>query len=370
MRRYDWGSPTLMQQLLGEQPDGRPAAELWFGAHPGDPSPALGTTLDRAARPRSRAFGGGCRTCSRSSPPTRRCRSRCIPTAPRPRPASTAEDAAGVPRTARTQLRRRNHKPELLCALTPFEALCGFRPVAGTARDARRARVSPELEFLAESLRGPDGLRAAFTAVLDHPDPGALAAAVAASGDPEGRCGRPGSPRTTFPATSARCSRCCSTPSARTRPGDLPRRRKRARYLRGLGVEIMANSDNVLRCGLTSKHIDVAELLPITDFTELADPIWQADAGRFAVPVPDFALQRLDVAGEVQLAADGSRDPSDGAAARIVLVTHGTVRVGDVQLRPGRAAVVRGDTSVPLAGDGLAFVAQGAHGDGTDFAPK
>src|SRR6185312_5289264 len=47
LRRYDWGSKRLLQELLGVEPDGRPAAELWFGAHHGDPSPALGTTLDR-----------------------------------------------------------------------------------------------------------------------------------------------------------------------------------------------------------------------------------------------------------------------------------------------------------------------------------
>ncbi len=89
-------------------------------------------------------------------------------------------------------------------------------------------------------------------------------------------------------------------------------------YLRGLAVEVMANSDNVLRCGLTSKHVDVAEVLAVTDFTELADPIWPAEAGRFVVPVPDFALQRLDVAGEQRLDAGG---PGDQESARIVLVT-------------------------------------------------
>src|SRR5581483_12063412 len=47
LRRYDWGSPTAIPQLLGVEPDGRPAAELWFGAHPDDPSPAAGTTLER-----------------------------------------------------------------------------------------------------------------------------------------------------------------------------------------------------------------------------------------------------------------------------------------------------------------------------------
>ena len=75
----------------------------------------------------------------------------------------------------------------------------------------------------------------------------------------------------------------------------------------------MANSDNVLRCGLTPKHIDVAELLKITDFTELAEPRWPARDGVFQVPVPEFALRRVD--GAVELAGEGPR---------IVLCTEGT----------------------------------------------
>src|SRR3954467_3849653 len=46
LRRYDWGSPTVIPRMLGVEPDGRPAAELWFGAHPDDPSPAGETALD------------------------------------------------------------------------------------------------------------------------------------------------------------------------------------------------------------------------------------------------------------------------------------------------------------------------------------
>ena len=66
-------------------------------------------------------------------------------------------------------------------------------------------------------------------------------------------------------------------------------------YLRGTCVEVLANSDNVLRCGLTPKHVDVAELVRIADFSPLAEPRWQPDRTadgtvRFRVPVPDFEL--------------------------------------------------------------------------------
>src|SRR6202012_368497 len=78
-------------------------------------------------------------------------------------------------------------------------------------------------------------------------------------------------------------------------------------YLRGTGVEIMANSDNVLRCGLTAKHVDVPELLAVTDFRPLREPRWAAigDGAISAldVPVPDFGLDVIEVDGSVEVEA-------------------------------------------------------------------
>ena len=90
-------------------------------------------------------------------------------------------------------------------------------------------------------------------------------------------------------------------------------------YLRGVCVEMLANSDNVLRCGLTPKHIDVAELLRVADFTPLAEPRWPrragpADGADFAVPVPDFALAVRALA-DAPAALAGDR-PVPGAGRR------------------------------------------------------
>jgi mannose-6-phosphate isomerase len=119
-------------------------------------------------------------------------------------------------------------------------------------------------------------------------------------------------------------------------------------YLRGTGVEIMANSDNVLRCGLTPKHVDIAELLRITDFTELPEPRVTAVGGRFDVPVADFALTRIEVDERA-----GLHDPGPA----VVLCTDGRVTVGPVDLTPGRAAFVPPGQPVVLAGAGTAFAA-------------
>ena len=75
-------------------------------------------------------------------------------------------------------------------------------------------------------------------------------------------------------------------------------------YLRGVCVELLANSDNVLRCGLTPKHIDVPELLRIADFTPMAEPRHRpscetADRVDFRVPVPDFELSVRAAAAEL-----------------------------------------------------------------------
>ena len=121
-------------------------------------------------------------------------------------------------------------------------------------------------------------------------------------------------------------------------------------YLRGTGVEIMANSDNVLRCGLTAKHVDVPELLKITDFRALAEPRRPAVAGVFEVPVPDFRLTRLELGADESMALD---DPGPV----IVLCASGEVTVGDVTLARGRASFVSAGTATTLAGEGLAFVA-------------
>ncbi|HYU03527.1 MAG TPA: hypothetical protein VEL02_06760, partial [Jatrophihabitantaceae bacterium] len=118
-------------------------------------------------------------------------------------------------------------------------------------------------------------------------------------------------------------------------------------------VEIMANSDNVLRCGLTPKHVDVPELLRITDFTELADPVWPAVDGRFAVSVPDFALAELDLTGSAHVG-------DTGPAIVLCIDAGGRVEAFDsaVDLERGQAAFVGArDAAFVVRGAGRVFVA-------------
>jgi mannose-6-phosphate isomerase len=345
---------------LGGEPDGRPAAELWFGAHPDDPSPAGGPPLDEliAADPAGTLgavvagrFGPHLPFLLKILAAEKALSIQVHPNRQQARTGFAAEDAAGIERGAPNRnYRDPNHKPELICALTPFDALCGFRPVPAT-RALLTDLALPELDFLDAALAGADPLRHAFTAVLTHPDPAPAVAALArraeASDDEALRGVRLAA--ADFPgdvgvlvALLLNYVRLEAGEAIYLGAGNVHA------YLRGTGVEIMANSDNVLRCGLTPKHVDVPELLRITDFVELADPRWPAVGGSFDVPVPDFRLVRLEVEEPAGL---------DDPGPLIVLCTAGRVRLAGVELKPGRAAFVPAGTPVTLDGEGTAFVA-------------
>ena len=362
LRRYEWGSRTAIPTLLGVEPDGRPAAELWFGAHPDDPSnvPVHGAALDAliAADPTAalgpevvEEFGPRLPFLLKILAADKALSIQVHPNRQQAEDGFAAEDAGGIERSApERNYRDTNHKPELLCALTPFDALCGFRPVPATLELLEELDL-PALGFVAELLRGHDPLRAAFTALLRHPDPAPLVEAVArrVAGAEDGALHAVRLAAEDFPGDAGVLVALLLNP-VRLAPGEaiyLGAGNVHA-YLRGTGVEIMANSDNVLRCGLTTKHVDVDELLKITDFTELVDPRWPPVAGIFDVPVPDFRLTRLEIDEPT-----GLHDPGP----TIVLCTSGDVTVAGLGLEPGHAAFVPAAIPTTVAGAGVAFVA-------------
>ena len=306
-RSYAWGSTTAVQSMLGIEPDGLPIAELWFGAHPGAPSPVGGTTLDRLieADPVGllgadviQRFGAQLPFLLKILAADKPLSIQVHPTRAQAGVGFAREDALGIAHDAPNRnYRDRNHKPELLCALTEFEALCGFRP-ENEIRDLFALLEVPGFDETWERLVTA-GTRSAFEALLEHPDPARLVDAVVANA-PRLRGKWFGAARAIVLA-------------AEHFPGDIgvvltlflnyvrlePRQAiylgagNVHAYLRGVGIEVMASSDNVLRCGLTPKHVDVPELLKITDFSELADPRWPSYGGAFRVPVTDFQLAEI-----------------------------------------------------------------------------
>jgi mannose-6-phosphate isomerase len=224
-------------------------------------------------------------------------------------------------------------KPELLCALTPFEVLAGLRTPPDAAALFRALAVPPLAPLAAEleSAATPQVLADVLAAILTWPDPEELVRAVVASCVTLAASGGP---------DAAACA--AAVREAGHHPGDLgvvamllmrhavlapgqalfmPAGGLHA-YLRGTGIEVLANSDNVVRAGLTGKHIDVPELLKLLDpavTVPVLSPRPVADrVTSFDTPAPEFALYVADLAEEaVTLPGAGSRIVlcTDGAAA-------------------------------------------------------
>ncbi|MCW2522133.1 MAG: mannose-6-phosphate isomerase, class [Frankiales bacterium] len=376
IRPYAWGSPTVIPTLLDQPPTGEPAAELWVGAHPGEPSrwvddprrPGLDELI--AAAPLELL---GARTVEQFGPQlpfllkllaADKCLSLQVhPNAEQAREGFALEQERGIPPAApERNYSDPHHKPELLCALTDFEALCGFRPLEQTLAllDTLIGRGAHELAMYRDLIAAPDGLRAAFTTRRTLPGPARaeLVAAVVTACQGEVSAAGPwsGPARASLLAAAdfpgdVGVAVALLLNYVRLEPGQaifLGAGNVHA-YLRGVCVEILANSDNVLRCGLTPKHIDVPELLRIARLEPLAHPlspvsVVSASESVYPVPVPDFELTVLTpAAGVVQL---------EGDRPWLLIATQGSVTVGQAS---GLAAA-----AVPVAQGHAVFIAAGA----------
>lgn len=372
-RDYAWGSATLIAGLEGRAPTGRPEAEVWFGDHPGDPSITPdGRTLDVWLADEGRDAGapehlpyllkllGAASALSIQAHPSK----------PQAQAGFAREEAAGIPRDADGRVYRdENHKPELIVAVSDeFLALAGLREVEASRRLVKALGAGGRP--LEERLGVSDvALRDVLAWVLSPEARGdvrdVIAAAVAATSD-EFRAELsvvrtlqerfPGDPGIVV-------ALLMNLVTLRRGEGLFVPAGVLHAYLEGLGVELMAASDNVLRGGLTSKHIAVAELLDVIDDAPRTPPIIEpsvvaAQVGRFDVPVSDFVLDRVTLGG-----AHGELvRPVHGAS--IVLGTAGTITVtGSASraaetLAPGAAVLVTPDEkSILLQGDGEVFIA-------------
>ncbi len=371
IRKYDWGSTSSIPSLLGCAEDGKPWAELWLGAHPSAPS-VVGeprTPLDEliAADPAGQ-LGPAVVDRFGSLPFLFKVLAAAAPLSLQAHPSVlqaeagyAREDAAGVPIDAPNRsFRDRFHKPELICALTDFHALCGFRdPVAtlDVLATIDTAALDPIRDRLAV-LSDVDGLGPLLEHVLSLPAGGA-----ADVGAPRvAGCGAPGPDRhadvrAMAAALGERYPGDAGVVTAlllnlvHLKPGEalfLGAGNLHA-YLGGTGVEIMANSDNVLRGGLTTKHIDIPTLLEVVDARPIEPavqrPVAVEGVAPYDTPVPEFALERLDLDGSVAVSGPA-----------ILLCTDGAADVGSFSLERGAAAwLPAADGVVELRGRGTVY---------------
>ncbi|MFF2370077.1 mannose-6-phosphate isomerase, class I [Agromyces sp. NPDC058110] len=409
-RDYAWGSTTAIAGFRGVPASGAPEAELWLGAHAGSPARIVdpdsvgaeplgyGDLAEWIAADPAAALGPelaakGVRlpfllkVLAAAEPLSLQAH----PTPEQARAGFAREEAEGIPLTAFDRnYKDEFHKPELIVAVSDtFDALSGFRPL-------------DEVAGLLQVLREADAAGAA-----GEPQPGALdlLAARLATAEPlrdtvewllrDGRGGDTGEvawvvERVTALAASdlARSSAYALSfetvgALAEAYPGDpgivlslLLNRVRLVRgeslylaagnihaYLEGLGIELMASSDNVMRGGLTPKHIDVDELLDVLDFTPIAPPRLAPEpvgdrVEAFRPDVPDFVLYRV----EGSMVSDAASAPIALDGPAIVVAEGDAVRVAGAS---GAASVARGGSlyvtpdegSITVSGPGIAWVA-------------
>jgi mannose-6-phosphate isomerase len=377
VRDYAWGSRTVLAGLQGRPvPSAGPEAELWLGAHPGDPSTvagpdgpvSLGALI--ADDPKGNLGAELAAEYGTRLPYLMKVLAAEAPLSLQAHPdadyARTAYAAQEADPAAPRNYTDSFHKPEMLVALTPFDALCGFRAPEVSA-DVLEAFGLEALAPVVAALRsGVPGLRDAVRTLLTWPAEeraGLIAAVVEAARR------QPSGPAVVIDLGG----RYPSDPGVlvalllnhvRLAPGEalwMPAGNLHA-YLKGAGVEIMAASDNVLRGGLTPKRVDVDELLRVLRFEVLDDPILPATPvapgiETWAVPVREFALLRIRL--------DGTRPPTRVPAEgpRIVLAVAGDVFVAEghgtpIEVTPGTAAYAPADAGpISVAGVGEVFVA-------------
>lgn len=391
VRHYAWGSRTHIPKLLGVAPDGEPWAELWIGAHPSAPSRVGDGSLDvllaedaeSLLGPRLRAtFGDRLPFLMKLLAAAEPLSLQVHPTSERARIRHAEQEAAGIPLDAPDRTYPdSSHKPELIYALTRFEGMAGFRDPARTATILRGLRL-PWVDEMAtaieESATPFQTLRGVVTEVLaltgqqlSHRLQQLRAAAAAAELDLHATvAGRRGSVHEdptaveresvrVYAATTRLVDRYPDDPGVLVTlllnhvvlaPGEAMFIDAGVihAYTSGFGVEIMAASDNVLRAGLTPKHIDIAELLEVTNFTPMPPPLWAADTGhgctRLAPPVSEFELLVHTLEEPAVL----------GATAQVVLCLEGSVTV---TTDGAREALEAGESVFLGAGDGEATLA-------------
>lgn len=375
IQHYAWGSPSAIPRLMGQSAASEPWAEMWMGAHASAPSRVVidggEVGLDRVAAARAGellgervagAFGAQLPFLFKIIAAARPLSIQCHPDARAAREGFERENRQGVPLDARERsYRDASHKPELLVALGPFEALVGFRAPAEIRDRLERAGAQ-----LGGDVEEPGGLARFLSALLTMDAAAARDLVDRVARGLDGDHGReaawvrrlmvnhPGDPSVLAPLFLNLVS-LGEQDALFLDAGMLHA------YLGGVGLELMASSDNVLRGGLTEKHIDIAELLAVARFQPtVPDVLAPSDRGDglfvYTTPAAEFRLGFVDDDRGADPAGSGSADLAgervferirgDGAGPEIVLSLAERCRLLDpstgraLELERGSAALV------------------------------
>ncbi|MEM9038497.1 MAG: mannose-6-phosphate isomerase, class I [Actinomycetota bacterium] len=294
IQHYAWGDPSFLPEMLGVDPDGRPWAELWLGTHPSGMTTVTGdgAALVDLTGPLRYLLKVLCA----AEPLSMQCHPNAQQAIDGFRRGVYPDDQA---------------KPELIVALTEFSALCGLRPVDDSIQLLRSIGCDELADRLADS--GPfEVLGDLYRGRID-PIP-VIDAAVGHAGRDD-RLIHIADLAERYPGQASvvvaiLLNHVVLSPgqALHLTAGNLHA------YLSGSGIELMGASDNVVRGGLTVKHVDVDELLTIVDPTPLAEPILASDGRSYALPEAGVVLHRLGVGEthtshghELAVALDGTQ---------------------------------------------------------------
>jgi mannose-6-phosphate isomerase len=363
-RDYAWGSHTAIADLLGTTPSGGPEAELWLGSHPGSPS-----LLSSGEGTISDVVDGQLPYLLKVLAAAAPLSLQAHPTLEQAAAGYARENGLGIPIDAPNRnYKDALHKPELIYALSDgFRALCGFRPAHAISSTIDRMQAAlpgdPALAAFSDRLGSDDDLRSTFEWLVGGGEavPELVSAVVSAAqlleGDNFTLVGELASAYPGDPGIVVSLMLNLVT----LKRGEvlyLPAGNIHA-YVEGLGIELMAASDNVLRGGLTPKHIDVPELLSVLDFSPVPvpylEPSVQDDGIAVYRPdVPDFAL--AVVAGD----AEGAEYALVGQT--IAICTAGQFELvgahASVSLKRGESVLVTADEGrLAITGSGDLFLA-------------
>jgi mannose-6-phosphate isomerase len=358
IKHYEWGSAAYIPELLGLENGGRkPYAEMWMGTHPGGPSFAVSGTGEQPLSTVSGELPFLLKLLAAEKPLS----IQAHPDEAQAKTGYAEENARRIPLDApERSFKDPNHKPEIMCALTPFQALCGFRPT-----DEIKRRLSlfscPAAKKLLRPLETGNttesgALKMFFNALFElSPDEQVEILEYTAENIGNMKDEHPqyaGELELTerlaalFPCDVSALSPLYLN-AIGLAAGEaifVPAGVLHA-YIHGAGVELMAASDNVIRGGLTAKHIDRGGLFSIVKFVPFLPPVYKpqdAAVCEYAAPAGGFSLYRIKNLN--------AAFPVRGAA--ILVCVAGVVRF---RFRNGGVLTVRRGESV--------FISDAARGD-------
>lgn len=366
VKNYPWGSSTLIQDQFSIGEPNKPVAEVWFGTHP------AGESAEAESKKKlSELIQGNLSFLAKFLAAGSPLSIQVHPNSEQAKQGFALEEARGLDLAdPKRNYRDDSHKPEILIALSPFSALCGFRPRA-ELQEIFLAFSESEERFgeLSAKLATGAPLKEIFSELLlDIELPARFSQTVGAADS----IGNESS--LVLEAKNLALSLLEKYPVdsgsmvalmlnlVELAPGQaifLPAGNLHA-YLSGLGLEVMAASDNVIRGGLTSKNIDQKELLKITDFSELLHPVVKPvklaeGFVEYPVSANEFRVYRAELTGS-NLLAD-----IELPAAALVVCTAGEVAVSTSLeerevLRKADVVYLSGAKKFSLSGSGTAFV--------------